>query len=67
MNMSDHSGHGNTVAAWTGVVIAIIAFFVGTIGVVIAKPSVFWIGIGLLAVAALVGKVLSLMGFGAER
>ena len=65
--MSEHVSHGNTVAAWTGVVIAILAFLVGTIGIVIAKPVVFWIGIGLLVVAALVGKILALMGFGAEK
>lgn len=65
--MSEHVDHGNTVAAWTGVVIAIIAFLVGTIGVIIAQPTVFWIGVGLLAVAALVGKVLALMGFGAQK
>ena len=65
--MSGHSGHGNTVAAWTAVIIAMLAFLVGTIGVVIAKPVVFWIGIGMLAVSAIVGKVLALMGFGAEQ
>ena len=65
--MSEHYDHGNTVAAWVAVVIAIVAFFVGTIGVVVAKPAVFWVGVGLLAVSALVGKVLSLMGFGAQK
>lgn len=65
--MSEHESHGNTVAAWTGVIIAILAFLVGTIGVVIAKPTIFWIGIGLLVVAGIIGKVLALMGFGAQK
>ena len=40
--MSDsHADHGHTVAAWTAVSIAMIAFLVGCIGVVIASPMVF--------------------------
>ena len=65
--MSDqHEDHGHTVAAWTAVTIAILAFLVGCVGVVIAKPPVFWIGVALLPVAGVVGKVLALMGFGAK-
>jgi len=44
-----------------------VAFLVGTIGVVIAKPAVFWIGVALLPVAGIAGKVLALMGFGASK
>lgn len=64
--MSEHVDHGHTVAAWTGVTIIMIAFLVGCIGVVIAKPVVFWVGIALIAVGVVVGKVLALMGFGAK-
>jgi len=62
----EHEDHGHTVAAWAAVVIAILGFLVGSIGVVIASPSVFWIGIALLPVAGIVGKVLALMGFGKQ-
>ena len=59
-----HEEHGHTVAAWTAVGIAILAFLVGSIGVVIARPAVFWIGIALLPIALIVGKLLGLLGFG---
>jgi hypothetical protein len=43
--MSDSpADHGHTVAAWIAVSIAMLAFLVGCIGVVIASPMVFWIG-----------------------
>jgi hypothetical protein len=66
--MSDsHADHGHTVAAWTAVIIAMLAFLVGCIGVVIASPTVFWIGIALLPVAGIAGKVLGLMGYGKQK
>ena len=60
----DHEDHGHTVAAWTAVGIAMLAFLIGCIGVVVARPAIFWIGIALLPVALIVGKVLALLGFG---
>jgi len=65
--MSEHVDHGHTVAAWTGVIIITLAFLVGTIGVVIAKPAVFWIGAALIPVGLIAGKVLALLGFGAKQ
>lgn len=65
--MSDeHEDHGHTVAAWTAVGIAIVAFTLGCVGVVIASPVTFWVGVALLPVALIAGKVLALMGFGAD-
>lgn len=60
----DHEDHGHTLAAWTAVGIAMLAFLIGCIGVVVARPTIFWIGIALLPVALIVGKVLALLGFG---
>lgn len=66
--MSDsHEGHGHTVAAWTAVSIAMVGFLVGCIGVVIATPMVFWIGVALLPIAGIAGKVLALMGYGKKK
>jgi hypothetical protein len=65
--MSEHPDHGHTVAAWTAVIIITLAFLVGTLGVVIAKPSVFWIGAALIPVGLIAGKVLALLGFGAKH
>jgi hypothetical protein len=66
--MSDsHADHGHTVAMWTAVLIAMLGFLVGCIGVVIANPMVVWIGIALLPVAGIAGKVLALMGYGKQK
>jgi len=65
--MSEHPDHGHTVAAWSAVIIITLAFLIGTIGVVIAKPSVFWIGAALIPVGLIAGKVLALLGFGAKN
>lgn len=66
--MSDsHADHGHTVAMWTAVLIAALGFLVGCIGVVIANPMVVWIGVALLPVAGIAGKVLALMGYGKQK
>ena len=65
--MSEHPDHGHTVAAWTAVAIITVAFLVGTIGVVVANPSIFWIGAALIPVGLIAGKVLALLGFGAKQ
>lgn len=59
-----HEGHGNTVAAWTAVAIITIAFVVGTLAVILANWPMFWVGVALVVVGAVAGKVLSMMGFG---
>lgn len=66
--MSDsHAEHGHTVAMWTAVAIAMLGFLIGCIGVVIATPMGFWIGVALLPVAGIAGKVLALMGYGKQK
>jgi Family of unknown function (DUF6704) len=58
--------HGNTPAAWTGVVIILVGFLVGGIGLVIHNWTVFWIGVVIAVVGPIVGKVLQMVGMGAE-
>ena len=65
--MSTHDDHGSTPAAWTAVTIIMIAFLVGGIGVVAALPWLFWVGIALIVVGIVVGKVMQMMGMGAEQ
>jgi hypothetical protein len=52
---------------WTAVLIAMLGFLIGSVGVVIASPMVFWIGVALLPVAGIAGKVLALMGYGKQK
>lgn len=56
--------HGNTPAAWTAVCVALVAFLVGGVGLVVGNYLVFWIGVAMLAAAAVVGKVMQAMGMG---
>ena len=58
--------HGNTPAAWTGVLIILVGFVVGGLGLVIGSWLVFWVGVILCPVGAVVGKVMQKMGLGAE-
>jgi hypothetical protein len=58
--------HGNTPAAWTGVMIILVGFVVGGIGMVVENWTMFWVGVALLPIGAIVGKVMAMMGLGAE-
>lgn len=62
-----HDNHGSTPAAWTAVTIIMVAFLVGGVGVWLDQPWLFWVGIGLVVVGVLVGKVMQMMGMGADQ
>jgi hypothetical protein len=57
--------HGNTPAAWTAVIIALLAFIVGGIGLMVGSMVVFWVGVALAPVAVVVLLVMSAMGLNA--
>jgi small neutral amino acid transporter SnatA (MarC family) len=62
---AEHEDHGNTPAAWTAVIIIMLAFVVGAVAVVVGNWVLFWVGaVGLLVVGAIVGKVMAMMGMG---
>ena len=63
---SKHVHHGRTVAAWTGTTIALVAFLLGGIAVVIQNWPLFWASAGLLVVGLIATKVLQVMGYGAD-
>lgn len=58
--------HGSTPAAWTTVTLALVAFLVGAVGLVIGEWVVFWVAVGILVFSAIVGKAMSAMGLGAR-
>jgi hypothetical protein len=62
-----HEDHGSTPAAWTVVVLVTIAFIVGTLAIILANWPMFWVGVGILVLGAIAGKVLAMMGFGKKR
>jgi len=62
--MSDN--HGNTPAAWTAVTVALAAFVVAGIGLMMGSMTVFWIGVALAPLAVIIGVVMAKMGYGAD-
>lgn len=61
-----HVHHGRTLAAWTGSTIALIAFVVGGIAVVLQIWPLFWVSVALAVVAIIATVVLQRLGYGAN-
>ena len=65
--MSNHigdPGHGHSPAAWTAVVIMLVAFTLGTLFFWLDMPTLVWVSAGLLVVGLIVGWVMSRAGYG---
>ena len=60
------TGHGSTPAAWTGVTIVLIGFIVGGLGLVFENMMIFFAGVLLGPVGAIVGYVMGKMGLGGD-
>ncbi len=60
--MSDN--HGNTPAAWTAVVVGLVGFVVGGIGLMLQPVSmpIFYVGVAIVAVAGALFVVMAKMG-----
>jgi hypothetical protein len=56
--------HGNTPAAWTSVTIMFVGFLIAGFALPFAVPWLFFVGIGVVIVGAIVGKVMQMMGMG---
>jgi hypothetical protein len=65
--MSNHEGesHGNTPAAWTAVILCILGFLVGGLGLPLHNVPMFIVGAVAVVISPIVGKVMQLMGMGA--
>jgi hypothetical protein len=61
----DHEGgHGHSVAAWSSVGVIIAGSLIAAVAMVAAQEWLFVVGVVVLAVGAVLGKVLAAMGFG---
>ncbi|MEH3088883.1 MAG: hypothetical protein PGN24_04505 [Microbacterium arborescens] len=58
-------GHGHSPAAWTAVVIMLLAFALGTLFFWLDMPVLVWASVGLLVVGGIVGWAMSKAGYGA--
>lgn len=61
---TDDNHHGNTPAAWVMVIIITLASVISTLAVILGNWPLFWGGIALVAVGAIAGKVLQMLGYG---
>lgn len=60
-----HVHHGRTVAAWTGSIIAGVAFLLGAIAFLLGPNwTLVWVSAALLVAAAVAGDVLRRTGRG---
>ncbi|WP_341229112.1 HGxxPAAW family protein [Nocardioides salarius] len=62
------NNHGNTPAAWTAVVVGLLGFTVGSVGLLFSPVSfmVFWIGVAITVAAGIVFLVMAKMGLHEE-
>lgn len=63
---SEHNepGHGNTIAAWTAVIVAIVGTSLLTLGFLIANSPMMVAGLALTLISIPLGPILSKLGYG---
>ena len=66
MSIESDPGHGNSPAAWTAVIIMLVAVTIGTLAFWFDMPWLVFASVGLLIVGALVGYVLKKAGYGVD-
>ena len=60
----DEIGEGHSPAAWTAVIIMLLAFAIGTVFFVFAIPAGVWASGALLVVGLIVGWLMKRAGYG---
>ncbi|WP_456844699.1 HGxxPAAW family protein [Cellulomonas sp. P5_C6] len=58
------TNHGKTLAAWFTTYSVVIAFTIAGLGVAFALVWLFWVGIALVVLGLVIGKVLQSSGYG---
>lgn len=69
MTPESDPGHGHSPAAWTAVIVMVIAFAIGTVAFFLNVQWLVWASVGLLIFGALLGALLTKLGYavGGER
>ena len=59
------SRHGNTPAAWTAVMVCMLGFVVGAVGLLLqpVNMTVFWVGVVIGVASLVIYAVMAKMGF----
>jgi len=58
------TNHGHTTAAWVTVSVVMIGAVVSAVAVVSAKPWLCWVGLAVIVVGLVVGRLLKMLGLG---
>ena len=58
------ASHGNTPAAWTAVTIMFFGFLISGFALPLELPWLFFVGLGVVVIGAVTGKVMQMMGMG---
>ncbi|GAB3617488.1 hypothetical protein GCM10027416_20450 [Okibacterium endophyticum] len=66
MSTESEAGHGHSPAAWTAVVVMLIAFAIGTVAFFLDLQWLVWVSAGLLVAGALIGWIMAKAGYGAN-
>ncbi len=67
MQANSEPGHGNTVAAWTTVIVLIVATAVGTFFFFLDMPALVWAAVVLALCGPALGYLLRKRGYGSAR
>ncbi len=59
-------GHGDSPAAWTAVIVMLLGIAVGTVAFFLHQAVLVWICVGVVALGAVIGWVLSKAGYGVK-
>jgi hypothetical protein len=62
--MSQGAHHGNTPAAWTLTILALIGSTVSGVGVIAATPWLFFAGLAVVLVGCVAGQAMRMAGLG---
>ncbi|MGO2002745.1 MULTISPECIES: HGxxPAAW family protein [Micrococcaceae] len=62
--LTEPVGHGNSIAAWTGVGIIFLGFLVGCISFALHAEVGVYIGIVIIILGLIAGFVMRMIGFG---
>ncbi len=60
----EHDNHGSTPAAWTLVVLVMLGFLIASIAFVAASETWVFVGVGVVILGLVVGKVMQMMASG---
>ena len=58
------ASHGNTPAAWTAVTVMFVGFLISAFALPFDVPWLFFVGLVVVALGAVIGKVMQMMGMG---